>query len=51
MVAHTEENNGSLEFIALKDPYENVDAHAVNNVQADKAFDYLFYSGENKPHM
>ena len=51
MVTHTTENNGRLNFMALKDHYEGVGVYAVNAVQADKTLNDLFYSGEKKPHM
>ena len=51
MVAHAAENNGSLDFMALKDHYVGVGVHALNAVQADKVLNILFYSGENKPQM
>ena len=51
MVAHAAENNGRLDFMALKDHYGYIGVHAVNTVQADKLLKGLFYSGENKPHM
>ena len=42
MVVHAAENNGSLDFMALKDHYEGVGVHAINAVQADKVLDALF---------
>ena len=51
MVAHAIENNGRIDFIALKYHYKGVGVHTVNAVQADKVLNNLFYSGENKPHM
>ena len=50
MVAHAAENNGSIEFMAIKYHNEGVGMHAVNSAQADKSLNDLFYSGENKPH-
>ena len=45
MVDHAEENNGCLDFMALKYHYEGVGVHAVNALQADKVLNQLFYSG------
>ena len=41
MVAHEAENNGPLDFMALKDHYFGVGAHAVNSVHADKVLSYF----------
>ena len=49
MVAHAAVNNGRLDSMSLKDQYEGIGVHAVNAVQADKVFKYI-YSGEKKPH-
>ena len=51
MVAYSAENNGQLDFMALKYHYEGVGVHAVNAVQTDKVLESLFYSGEKKPHV
>ena len=42
MVAHTAENTGRLDFMALKDHYEGVGVHAVFLVQANKVLRYFF---------
>ena len=43
MVDHVAENNGLLDFMALKDYYEVDGVHAVNAVQSDKVLNHLFY--------
>ena len=48
---HADQNNGRLDFLALKEHYEGVGVLAIDVVQADKTLDELFYSGEKKPHM
>ena len=48
---HAHENNGRLDFLALKTHYEGVGALAIDVIQADKTLEDLFYSGEKKPHM
>ena len=50
MVSHAAENNGRLDFMAIKDHYKGVGMHAVNVVQADKVLKNLSYSCEKKPH-
>ena len=50
MVAHAAENNGRLDFMALKDYYKGVGLHTVNLVKDDKLLNG-FFSGEKKPHM
>ena len=42
MVAHAAENNGCLDFMALKDHYKVVGVHTVNTVQADKLLGSFF---------
>ena len=51
MVAHAAENNGFLEFMALKDHYEGVGMQAVNALQADKVLNIFFNLDEKKPHI
>ena len=51
MVARAAENNGCLEFMALKNHYEGVVVQATNAVNYDKVLNHFFHSGENKPHM
>ena len=51
LVPHAHHNNGSLDFIALKNHYKGVGFHAINIFQADKILQDIFYSGEKKPHM
>ena len=42
MVAHTAENNGHINFIALKDHYERFGVHTVNAVKTDKVLNNFF---------
>ena len=51
MVVCAAENNGRLDFMALKDHCERVGVHVVNAIQDDKLLNNLFYSGEKKLHM
>ena len=51
MVQNSQKNDGRLDFIALKNHYEGVGVHAIDIVKSDKIVQYLFYSGEKKPHM
>jgi hypothetical protein len=45
------ENNGRKDYLALKQHYEGVGAHAKSIVEAENDIETLFYSGEKKPHM
>ena len=45
------ENNGRLDFIALRDHYEGIGANSKELIFADKILETLFYSGEKQPHM
>ena len=40
-----------MDFIALKDHYEDIGVNAIDILRADKTLDSLFYAGEKKPHM
>ena len=51
MVQNAQNNDGSLDFIALKNHYEVVGVHAIYIVKADKIIQYLLYSGEKKPRI
>ena len=51
MVQNSQKNDGRLDFIALKNHYEEVNVHAVDIVKSDNILQYLFYSGEKKPHI
>ena len=51
MVARTADNNGCLDFIALRYHYEGVGVHLLNVVQADKLLNGFLNSGGKKPHM
>ena len=51
IVQNSQRNDGRLDFIALKNHYEGVGVHAIDIVKSDKIVQYLFYSGEKKPHM
>ena len=48
---HAGDNNGRLDFAALRDHYEGVGINSVDILKADTALESLFYSGEKKPHM
>ena len=51
MVQNVQKNERILYFIALKNYYEGVVVHSIDIAKADKIIQYLFYSGEKKPHM
>jgi hypothetical protein len=44
-------NNGRLDYIALREHYEGVGLHALDITKAATILTSLFYSGEKKPHM
>ena len=48
---HTSENNGRLDYIALKEHYEGVGILAMDITAADKILESLYYTGEKRPHM
>jgi hypothetical protein len=45
------QNNGRLDFIALKDHYEGVGLHALDITKAESVLSNLHYGGKKKPHM
>jgi hypothetical protein len=49
--AYEGQNNGRLDFIALREHYEGVWLHALDITKAETIINTLFYSGEKKPHM
>jgi hypothetical protein len=49
--AYEAQNNGRLDYIALKEHYEGVGLHALDIMKAENTLNTLFYSGEKKPHM
>ena len=51
LLAHADEHNGRLDYIALKEHYEGVGINAVEILKADKVIATLHYNGEKKPHM
>ena len=51
MIQNAQKNDGRLYFITLKNNFEGVGEHAVEIVKADKILQYLFYSGDENPHM
>ena len=51
MVHNSQKNDGRLDFTALKNHYEVVGVHSIDIIKADNIIQYLFYSGEKKPHM
>ena len=51
MVAHLAENNGRIDFMALKYHYEIIGVHVINSVQDDGVLKILFYSVKKKPFM
>ena len=51
LIQNTYKNDFLLDFIALKKHYEGVGVRAIDILKADKIIQYLFYSGEKKPHM
>ena len=48
---HQAQNNGRLDFIALRDHYEGVGILAVDIQKAEITMKNLFYAGKKKPHM
>jgi hypothetical protein len=51
MQAYDGQNNGRLDFVALKDHYEGVGVHALDITRAESVLSTLHYAGEKKPHM
>ena len=51
MLPHTHENNGRLDFKALREHYEGVGVNSINVIKAEETLKNLFYAGERKPHM
>ena len=51
VLPHANDNNGRLDYLALKAHYEGVGVNAVEILKAEKVLADLFYSGERKPHM
>ena len=51
ILPHTDQNNGRLDFISLKEHYEGIGANSKELIMADKTMETLFYSGEKQPHM
>jgi hypothetical protein len=47
--AYKGQNNGQLDFIALREHYEGVGLHALDITKAETILNTLFYSGEKKP--
>jgi hypothetical protein len=45
------QNNGRLDYIALKDHYEGVGLHALDITKAESVLSNLHHGGEKKPHM
>lgn len=51
LMPHTEERNGRVDFISLKEHYKGIGMNAINIIAADKIMANLHYSGEKGPHM
>lgn len=51
ILAHANENNGRLDYTALKNHYEGVGVYALDVTRAQQYIDELFYAGEKRPHM
>ena len=51
MLPYAHENNGRLDFKALKEHYEGVGVNSINVIKAEETLKNLFYAGERKPHM
>ena len=51
ILGHADQNNGRLDFIALREHYEGVGANSRDLLAADKILDTLHYTGERQPHM
>ena len=46
MLPHSHENNGRLDFKALKEYYEGVGVNSINVIKAEETLKNLFYAGE-----
>ena len=51
LLPHKDDNNGRLDYLALKQFYEGVGANSKAILAAEKDLVELFYAGEKKPHM
>ena len=51
MLPHAHENNGRLNFKALREHYKGVSVNSINVIKAEVTLKNLFYAGEKKPHM
>ena len=51
VLPYKDENNGRLDFIALRDFYEGVGANARSTLSAEADLQEMFYAGEKPPHM
>ena len=51
MAQNSQNNDGRLDIIALKNHHEGLGVHAIDIVKADDIIQDLFYSGDKKPHM
>jgi hypothetical protein len=51
ILQHANDNNGRLDYLALKAHYEGVGVNAIEILKAEKVLSDLFYGGERKPHM
>ena len=51
ILAHADQKNGRLDFVALKEHYEGIGANLKDLISADRTMETLFYSGEKQPHM
>ena len=51
MLPHAHENNGRLDFKALREHYEGIGVNSINVIKVEETLKNLFYAGERKPHM
>jgi hypothetical protein len=49
--AYEAQNNGCIDYVALKEHYKGVGVHALDITKAENVLSTLYYGGEKKPHM
>ena len=51
ILPHTDQNNGRLDFIVLREHCKGIGANLRELIIAINVMEMLFYSGEKQPHM
>ena len=51
LISHGRQNDGRADWIALKEHFEGVGVNSMEITKAEHTINFLFYSGEKKPHM